>query len=562
MARKTTFNDPSRQVVQTVEDQHKYDTPTFRRLNVYAQPSNYYVTPASADAGTLALSLMEAAPVLAMFNHGINKEYHDAKAAEGQAAALRDIGLPDDQKEKFSWFSSPSFKRGYDSVNSFIAGVEDSQKIKVDYETDPERNSMTTQEWIGNWMRKNQPQGVSGDFIEGWNKQVLPELKGIALQGAQDKVADGMALVNQKKTDAFRAAFESGWNPDTASKLKLTLQGDGTKENPGLVAMNNGDWDREFISQVDSYINSGGDPEKARQALKWAKEKRPDGTPGIYYKPGMAKVIDDLEDKAYSVAIQKNNLQENMDRIGRGGDQKKEIDDILTVALDKGAASGFQALNKAIKTNPELWSPGLRMATMEKLRRIQTLSKGDGDGGDPIAFSKLYSQALRNGMSREEVADLMDKGVIKRQQADALLAASNRGDNRDRAVFRTNEYQRARATIEALPTAPPPTTPDVDGSIAATMRLRRQLALTSLDEELVKNPDADPNVLATNIHKSESAFLSSGAMSNPYMNMYVPKYPTREAFMQALGSNSVKPGVDVKKESQHWNWLQSQGKGK
>lgn len=564
MARKTTFNEPSRQVVQTVEDQHKYDTPTFRRLNVYAQPGNYFVTPSTADANTLALALMEAAPTLAVLNHGINKEYHESKVAEGQAAALKDLGLPEEDKEKFSWFSSPSFKKGYESVNSLIAGMEDSQKLKADFEADPNRNNMTTQEWVGQWMQKNQPKGVSGDYMNGWNQQVLPELKAITLQGAQDKVSDGMALVNQKKTDAFKATIEAGWTPETAAKLKLSLQGDGTAENPGLVAMNNGDWDREFIKQVDTYINAGGDPEKARQALKWAKDKRPDGTPGIYYKPGMAKVIDDLEDKAYSVAIQKNNLQENMDRIGRGGDQQKDINDILTTALDKGVDSGFKALNQAVKTNPELWSPGLRMATMEKLRRIQTLKKGDGDGSATTAYDAgLVSRAIKGEIGSDEIADLVANQKIKPGLAGTLMSYTTRADKMDKTIFKTPAYSQGLMLLQSLPERPAQNIPDPDGSIARSMAARKALAIASYNQEVAKSPDADPNTLARNIHKSESQFMAEDrAIKDPYFDMYVPKYPSREAFMQALSNNSVKPGVDVKREGQHWNWLQSQGKGK
>lgn len=564
MARKTTFNDPSRQVVQTVEDQHKYDTPTFRRLNVYAQPGNYYVTPAQTDANTLAISLMEAAPTLALLNSGINKEYHEAKVAEGQALALQEIGLPEEDKKKFSWFSSPSFKKGYESVSSLIAGLEDSQKLKADFEADPNRNTMTTQEWVGQWMKKNVPQGVSGDFLSGWNQQVFPELKAITLQGAQDKVSDGMALVNQKKTEAFKATIESGWTGEAANKLKLTLQGDGTSENPGLMAMTNGDWDREFIKQVDTYINAGGDPEKARQALKWAKEKRPDGTPGIYYKPGMSKVIDDLEDKAYSVAIQKNNLQEGADRLGRGGDQKKDIDTILTTALDKGASAGIKALNQAVKANPELWSPGLRMATMEKLRRIQTLNKGDGDGTPTTALeASLVSRAIKGEIGSDEIADLVASQRIKPGVAGTLMSYTTRANNMDKAIFKTPAYSQGLMLLQSLPERPSPLTPDPDGSLARSMAARKALAIASYNEEIANNKDADPNAIAKNIHKSESQFQAEDrAAKDPYFNMYVPKYATREEFMQALGNNNVKPGVDVKKEAQHWNWLNSQGKGK
>lgn len=565
MPRKTTFNDPSRQVVQTVEDQHKYDTPTFRRLQVNAQPTNYYVTPAYTDqANTLAAALVEASPTLAIMQQGAFKNFHEEKFVEGQAARLAEGNIDPKDSKELGFFTTNSFQRGYMSLAGFQSGQQAAEELQAAWDTDPERNSMPTQDWIANWMKKNAPASTDGAFLEGFNKQVIPVANNLIGQGVKDKLAGVRAAVNEKVTGIVTNGINQGWNADVANQIKTELQGDGTPDKPGIVGMSNGDWDKTFIDQVSAYINSGGDPEKARQALKWTKEKRPDGTPGIYYKPGMAKVVDDLMDQAYSVTIQKNNLEENMDRIGRSGDQKKHIDTILTTALDKGVASGFSALNKAVKENPELWSPGLRMTVMEKLRRIQTLSKsvdGEGDGNSP-AFAKLISQAITGDLTTEQIADMVGRGQIKVGQAGQLMSYTTRANSMDKAQFKTPAYNQGLMTLQALPERPPATVPDVDGTIGRNMALRKAYAIANYNDEVAKNPNADPTTLADNIHKSETKYFNEGRYTNdPYFKMYVPKYPSRQAFIQALESNAVKPGVDVKKESQHWNWLQSQSKG-
>lgn len=562
MGRKTTYNDPARQIVQTSEDQHKYDTPTFRRLEVNAQPVNMFITPNYTEqANSLSLALAEAAPSLAIFAHGAAHEAHQDAFQRGQTARLGESDVDPKDSQALSIFSSPSFKKGYMNLAGFQKGQELEGQMLADYETDPSRNAMTTQEWTSQWLKKNVGDVGDSAYAAGLNEKLVPAVKAVWKQGVTDKVADLTADVNQKVTNAFQGTIKNGWTPEAAAQLKLTIQGDGTENNPGIGGMSNSDWDRTIIKQVEQYINAGGDPDKAVQVLKWTKEKRPDGTPGIYYKAGMAKVIDDLEDKAASVFIQKNTLQENLDRIGRSGDQKGEIDGILTMALDKGVGAGFKALDQAVKANPELWSPGLRMATMEKLRRIQSLKKSeDGGEGSSPAYAGLISKAIKGELGSDQIADMVASGQIKPGQAGTLMSYTTRASSMDKAIFKTPAYEQGLMTLKALPERPPQTVPDVDGSIARSMALRKSYAIAAYNEELANNPGANPASIADNIHKSETKFFNENRYTqDPYFKMYVPKYNSYQEFKQALQDNKVKPGVDVNKETQHWIWLQSQG---
>lgn len=554
MGRKTSFNDPARQIVQTSEDQHKYDTPTFRRLEVNAQPVNMFVTPnVTQQANTLALSLSEAAPALAMLNMSVNHQYHDSKIAEGQAAAFKDIGLPEEDKQKFSWFSSPSFVRGYDSVSSMTAGMEDRQKLKADFAADPERNTMTTQEWLGNWMRKNQPQGMSGTYINGWNQEMLPEVKAITLQGAQDKVADGVALVNQKKNEAFKATIDDGWNPESADKLKITLQGDGTKDKPGLVAMTNADWDREVLAQVDQYIEAGGDPDKARKVLTWAKSKRPDGTPGIYEKPGMAKVVNDLWDKAYSVSLQKTRLEESMDREGRIGDTADAYRSILEVAKTNPAAARKQ-LEASDKANPGLWNPGRYLSTMKLINEFDTVRKHGQGEGNSAALTKLVVEYGNGKIDADAGLDALTQGQINLSQYSHFLSLTGAMSKKVKEIYKTPQFEDAQRTLNAIPREPGQDTFDLSGKIKSAYRANYDGAVIELRQRVAENPQADPMVIANEIKDRRLKLVDSGALRDPGYVDYVSKYQTKEAFLKDYDAGKIDANTKSM-EIKYWQWM-------
>lgn len=551
MPRKTTFNDPSRQIVQTSEDQHKYDTPTFRKTYVNAQPVNTYVTPAYTEqANTLAAAFVEAAPGLGMLQQSVMKQYHEEAYTKGEAARLAEGNIDPKDSKELGFFTSPAFQRGYMSLAGAQSGQEAAEQLKADWDTDATRNSMPTQEWIAGWMKKNSPGATDGSYLEGFNRQVIPVANSLIGQGVKEKLDLTRAAVNEKVTGVIRGAINQGWNNDVAAQIKADLQGDGTPEKPGIVGMSNGDWDKEVLTQVNQYIEGGGDPEKARQALKWTKEKRPDGTPGIYYKPGMAKVVDDLMDKAYSVSIQKDNLNEAMDKVGRGDDQRAAKDQVLGLAISGKPQEAIKELNKLRKENPELWTPGVWMRTMERIRNIQHLSKspgGDGEGGNSPEFSRLVGQAIRGELSTDDIATLVESGKVKPGQSGTLMSYTTRASSLDKAIFKTPAYQRGRGLIEALPSAN-----DV-GMEGDYYKQRKAVALAQFDEEVANG--ASPVDVAEKIHRTEKESFKRGVRVDEYERKYIPKYKTPSEFMQALQQGKVTDPNMIKQETSYWQWL-------
>lgn len=553
MGRKATFNDPVRQVVQTSEDQHKYDTPTFRRLQINATTTNNYVTPNYvSQAGILSTALAESLPTLAVTSALVASKANEGEKARGEAARLGEVGLDPEQSQALHWYSSSDFQKGYMEAVGVEKGQIAKDKLQADWDSDPNRNNVPTNEWTNHWYKEN-TKGLSGDSLITFNKEVAPSLMKIANQGATEKINDVTASVYAQRYNILTKDWKDGnWSPEQAKKRQDELK------------LSNTDFDELQVKVLDQFARQGDNPEAARKALAVMHENRPDGTPGIAFKSNIVKTgwVEHMSTQIDQWAVAKTNAREAADKGARTEEQRKLQDSIFSTAIDKSPEAAMKQLNQARKDNPELWSPGVWMATQEKIRHIQLLKKSQGDGsGTTAQDAVLISKAIKGELGTDDIADLVATQKIKPGMAGTLMSYTTRANSMDRSQFKTPAYLRARSLLESLPSAPSSLTPDPDGSLRATMSARRQLAITSLDEELLNNPGADPNVLAQNIHKGELAFAKD-ASNQPYLNMYVPKYKSREEFMQALQSNTVKPGVDVKKEAQQWNWLYSQGKGK
>lgn len=562
MGRKAVFNDPVRQVVQTSEDQHKYDTPTFRRLQINAQPVNNFITPnPNADANALALAFIEAAPALTALSSNLAKSSGDDAYAKGQAQAIEEMGLPEEEKKTLSWFTHPRFKDGYDSVGGFTGGTEAKEKMASDYETDPNRNSMTTQEWVGQWMRTNQPKGVSGAYLESWNKQVMPSIGSIIKQGAVDKASEGLALVNQKITEAFQTTIKAGWTSESADKLKMTIQGDG-KDNPGLGGMNNSDWDRNVLKQVEQYINAGGEPEKAQAVLAWTKLDRKDGDatiPGIYSKPGMAKIIDDLSDKANTVWLNKKSVEERLDIEGRNSNQNAVFDAAERKAVGGNLSAATAVLKKAYD-NGEISFKGFLRKQQELQQVTHAMKIGDGTGGSKMAeteFNNNYATALEGKLSTNDITTMLRSQKINKAQADQLLAAEGRSASSENALYRMPEYKRASSYIEGFSSSQGITQDETN-----TYKMRGAVARAEFAEWAANNPDKKDQFAekAKAIVATETKFIKDRGVTseNVMQKNYYPKYANPQAAYQAIVVDKTeKDPYVLRNEQDYWMWRTS-----
>lgn len=545
MPRKNTQNNPVRQIVQTSEDQHKYDTSTFRRMEVNARPVNTFITPSQTDAAGLALAFAEANPELGRLMQSTFAAKNEEDFYKGQKARITESGLDPKDSKELGFFSSPAFQRGYMTMAGVEAGQKATEQILVDWENDPQRNGMTTNEWISNWMKKNASGISDGAYTEGMMKTLTPTINNLVTTGAKEKIADIRDAKNANITTILHNDFKAGWTPELEKQRKAEFQ--------AAYGMTNKEYDDYLLTSVEQYINKGEDPEGAKRVLNSFYKPREDGTPGIAYKESVAnsnKSVEKLLIAADAVAIQKANAQENADKIARTDAQRTLETEVLNLAIDKGAGAAFSKLNAARKADPNLVSPGFWDSLGTRIRHIGNVKKSDGEGGGSSAFNAAASLAIQGKIDEDFVA----KGIGKDWnvgQAGQLLSLLSRGRSVDKKLFETPDYKRGAGLINALPSKAPDTVPDTDGRIGTALRTRKELAMVAYDDA-VANGD-NPIEAATRIQKTEEVYRNSGMFNDPTFQIYYSKYKSFAEFDAAVQNGTVDPKTKDR-ELAYWKW--------
>lgn len=549
MPRKNTQNNPVRQIVQTSEDQHKYDTSTFRRMEVNARPVNTFITPSQSAAAGLALSLSEANPEFGRLMQTAFAAKNEEDFYQGQAARLKESGLSPSESKEMSFFSSPAFDRGYMTMSGVQEGQKATAQLMADWESDPTRNDVTTDVWIANWMKKNTSGIDNGAYNEGLMKTLMPALNELTTTGAKEKIAMVRDAKNANITAILQNDFKNGWTPELMKQRKSEFQ--------AAYGMSNKEYDDYMLSSVEQYINKGDDPEGAKRVLNSFYNPREDGTPGIAYKESVAnssKSIEKLMTAADAVAIQKANAQEGADKIARTDAQRSLEAEVLNLAIDKGGNAAFAKLNAARKSDPNLVSPGFWDSLGSRIRHISSVKKGEGgEGGGGTAFNVAASQAIKGQLDESQIADGIGKNWNV-AQAGQLLSLASRGRSVDKALFQTPEYKRGAGIIGALPTKAPDTVPDTNGTIGTALRTRRELAMVAFDDAVAKGES--PIEVATRIQKTEEIYRSNGAMNDPSFQIYYSKYKSFADFDAAVQNGSADPKTKAQ-ELAYWKWVAS-----
>ena len=549
MARKSTQNNPVRQIVQTSEDQHKYDTSTFRRMEVNARPVNTMITPSQSAAAGLALSFAEANPELGRLMQTAFAAKNEEDYAQGQAARVKESGLNPEESKELGFFSSPAFQRGYMTMAGVEAGQKATEQMLVDWESDPQRNGMTTNEWIANWMKKNASGISDGAYTEGMMKTLTPTINSLVTTGAKEKIDDIRNAKNANITSILHNDFKVGWTPELMKQRKSEFQ--------AAYGMSNKEYDDYLLSSVEQYINKGDDPEGAKRVLKSFYNPREDGTPGIAYKESVAnssKSIEKLMTAADAVAIQKANAQENADKIARTDAQRSLETEVLNLAIDKGAGAAFSKLNAARKADPNLVSPGFWDNLGTRIRHIGNVKKSDGEGGGGMgntAYNQLYAKYMVDGGSVEELQNLILSGKITRAQSVELRNAAAGFGKMDNAVFKTTDFRNAMTTIEALP----------DKGILETqtdiLKARKARARVEFINWVRDNPNAKDQfeAKAQAIYNTEYKFGKDAVIEQAGQKNYYPKYKNPIDAYNAIEVNKTeKDPYVLRNESDYWEW--------
>lgn len=548
MARKATFNAPVRQIVQTSEDQHKYDTPTFRKLQINATTTNNYVTPNYVDqAGALSMALAESMPTLALTAALVAGKTNEGEKARGAAARLEETGVDPETTDKLKWYSSSDFKDGYWEAYGLEKGQVAKEKLTADFDADPNRNAVPTNEWANNWFKQN-TQGMNGRALEAFNREVAPSLLKLSNQGALEKVNDISASVYQQRFNVLTNDWKSGnWNPEIAKKRQEEL------------GMSNTDFDELQVKVLEQFAQAGDNPGAAQLALKVMSENRPDGTPGIAFKSHIVKSgwVEAMGTKIDQVAIAKANAEEQVDRTGRSDSQKQIFSNAEKMAVNGNIGAATKALKQAYN-NGEISFKSFLSKQQELQQVTHALKLGDGTGGSKMGesnFNNTYADALEGKLSTESITGMLRNQKINKSQADQLLQAEGRAASSENSLYRVPEYKQAASILDGFGSGKGITEEETNN-----IRMRASIARTELALWAQNNPDKKDQFIdkAKSIVTTEKKFLSDGSVLSQEQLLqknYYPKYANPQAAYEAIvvKKSETDPYV-LSNEQRYWSW--------
>lgn len=574
MGRPATFNDPVRQIVQTSEDQHKYDTPTFRRLQITAgQPLNMMVTPNYKEqAGLLSTALAESIPSLITASTLMAAKAQKGEEEAGGNARVAEIGLDPEKSDQLGFFASSGFKKGYYQAYGIEKGQVAKEQLQADWDADPNRNDVTTDEWTRNWYKKN-TEGMNGYALAGFNKEVTPSLLKLAQQGAIEKIDDVEASVYQQRFNILTSDWKSGtWTPEQAKKRQEEL------------GLSNTDFDKLQVRALTQFANDGENPEAARQALKVMSMDRPDGTPGITFKNNIVKSgwAAEMAQTIETASQARTRLQEQTDSQARTQEQLDLKDKLLSMAYDSGNPAGATAyLQKIRKQNPGLVNVGLANSLQKQINEYaENKKRGTGGSGEGGAYSPLVLKLAKGLDSGEvdvaEVWQHVDNGSLSRQGLAQVRELTGGLRSLRKGIFKTDAYEAAEAELGVF--RPGKSEIDLDGTTARNFRDLNNRNNIDLKRR-VQNGE-DPVAVAKELRKRSEMLVESGVLRNgaydfdskapaatstptgsTYKGITESQFTTYEDFYAAWKNNRIS-GVTLEAEKKFWqNKLNVANKG-
>lgn len=531
MARDTTFNNPVRQVIQTNEDQHKYDLPTFRRMEVNAQARNQFVEPAANDAMLLANSLAAASPGLTTWLATKNRESDDADVQKGMQARDAAGDITDEQARELAKVSSPGYQKGYMRLHGLNAGKEDAARMQMDWQSDGKRNDQTTDDWIKNWYAKNSKGLDDPDFLSTYNLEVIKEANKLRNIGREEKITEvtqateGAVIkyfmdkmrANEFTRDSFEQSATDASNIFKISKSKT--------DDLALAAVN------QLLND-----NDNPNPEIVKRALRVFKEDKSDGTPGLAFKGKFAQdaTIDRMMLHADQVAISTIQAGDDAARKAREKEREEGMRQVWEeILVNNNPQKGRAIAISLIKNNPKLFDSKDILSTMSAVNSQQHRVETTGMQAKNIEY---LGRALEGDLTIQDVADGVKNGKISYGTAPSLISAIKSYRAEDNALFKTPDFQAAERLIKTIQ---PPKGIDIDGTTALKWNERREQDLVSL-KRYVKDGGKDVISFAQQLHKTELSYLQSGNTDDE-ITYFIPTYPNKSSMEDAIKNGANIP---------------------
>jgi hypothetical protein len=561
MARESRMQNPVHPVINTMEDQRKYDMPTYRRLGVYAEPVNMYVSPAASDAAKLAEALSSSGLTQAFDRN--YKEAREAETVQGASKAMKD-GLQgaEDADAKARAEKSLGFYEGYMKLQGSLAYQEDAEQLKRDWNAAP-KDGTSFDAWAKEWWKKKGAGVQDKSYLEGYTPGMAKAIGDLKQEVLKTDTANLAAKLNVDAMDHVASTFKQA---DTVTPLTWATM---KKDIEFFYGKKDAD---DLLHATAERAAAKGDYELVEKITALYDQKTPDDN-----VPALAR----FSDKKEALVLKAHSMYQRMSKAEKDATKVKleqEFDDKFSAGFasvlsgDMKLEDFMAGVNEHFKDHPQI---GIKaMAELQGV--IMRAGKREETADQERNFNDLLIQLHEGKANKNTFLEAERNGLVTGRQVSQLLREQDGIRARDRQIGTQNNAIRKqeRAELKAtygqsfVSSLPPETMFENSGE--ALVRYRQKVAnlrldfSRQLDDALDKGGDAPYALLDTYQKKAVDAYKEATGTLNDQWKNYKPKYSLEEA--KRLSGKAVSEGgrVDpqVKMDADYYIWISKGGGAK
>jgi hypothetical protein len=541
MSRETNFQVQARQVVGTLEDQHKYDLPTLRRLGVFAEPTNNFVapvSPATTGAAQLASALAEAKPEVMNVLTGLKKDADEDSAELRKAEAIRSGDLSYDEELAKASNYDRAGAESFLKTRGFIRGETLDKKFNQDWEqvdkTGKDANGNPTfkpADWIGNWWKENTAGIDNPHVVAGLNKVMGTTLQKAMASWGDQHLKD---IVDEKQ-----------YQNEQLLKGDLDAHQDYSGEHYNQRVLDVGGNSRAMsqaaISLMEKSVKNG-DVETVDKLLRLKAWQSPDGVHVFGKAFG-----NDLE-LISSAATRKGIIYESKKKAEAAVIKQKvegELTDITLLGLSGKSDEAIEQLDNLLKTNK-----GLGHEEIIKTRNMLLGAfKKEETREMKLAYTDMFVGVDTGKLGRNAVQQAITDQKISVEQGVSLLARikSNqdqaRQEGKQDAALKRQELQMAKEVAHRSVFSLNKEDLETIGREQA-IDFKQDLGLMELDflksyEVVWKDPEKSRKLIAEFQAKVKGRYTDAVNQVIVSDKNYTPKYKTKAEVQAAHSAGKI-----------------------
>jgi hypothetical protein len=434
MAREQQFNNGQRVVVDTIEQQNKYNTPDARRLRVFADPLNIPVAAEVPGISKLATALGTIKP--ALMEYGIEKK---------SEMIAEDINVGKVAAQTGGVASGEYQQWGFDSVKAVNDWTDWNQKVVQAYQEGFDKDSGDLEQFLKDqwethaWKDKSDIYTNKFSPLAQKTMQNLRELQGKhVLEKREAEV--GSEIVRMFKGD-IEDVSKNGVPWDVG---QYEMRRDGLRKLfPGKT---NAEMDELVFEAVYQKATETLDP----TLFQVFKKDHTDGTPGLYNIPKWREKVDQAFNRVLSA---KNSAydesEKRADKALKGAAdtvERKALLGLITIQEMTDPDEREKALSDLLGTLKKASDSGLPIST-GVLNTFRTFSAGVDKKEETKAQQDAYVKLRIKGASTREITSAFQSGSISLSGFNTLMskheAAVNAAAKGSKPVSSTKEFRTA-----------------------------------------------------------------------------------------------------------------------